>query len=295
MSTKVRCVRAQRFGRTPVVGRALLSELTQQASRHAHSAFTQQASSSAMAWRTSHHQPQLNNNLKTAHSLSQMQHRHPHMIPIVKGGLHSRAWTSRQAAQHNNIMTALCSGKQLMWSAFKQVRGWFGSSQPSSAASAALQASTNSGCPKTAVGVLSLRVQRACRLLAHQTQPVQRQQQQMSPGGSSSLHNACRRHQTPCWQQLETGDGRSCLPVSRDAGLFWSSNASRKLQHVDRAAGLLEQVRNGVVCFRVVLCWSVSSSVGWTVSTSQLVCQLSVLTSSLPMLHCCRCNHAAAS
>jgi hypothetical protein len=63
---------------------------------------------------------QLNDTMKTA--LSQVQHRHPHVL-LVTAVVQHRAWTSRQAAQHNNIMTALCSGKQLMRSACKQVRG----------------------------------------------------------------------------------------------------------------------------------------------------------------------------
>jgi hypothetical protein len=86
-------------------------------------------------------------------------------------------------------------------------------------------------------------------LFVLQTHPAHRQQQQqMSPGGSSSLYSACKRPQTPCWQQLETGAGPKTQQPASAAGSHSPSNANRKLQPVDRAAGLLQQVRNVLQC-----------------------------------------------
>jgi hypothetical protein len=76
-----------------------------------------------MEWLNCHQKTvQLNNSIKTAPNSSQAQHRHPHML-LMAAGVQHRAWTSRQAAQHNNRMTALCSGTQHTRSAYKQVRG----------------------------------------------------------------------------------------------------------------------------------------------------------------------------
>lgn len=190
-----------------------------------------------MAWLTCHHKTaQLNNSMKTALSSSQVQHRHPHVL-LMTAGVQHRAWTSRQAAQHNNIMTALCSGKQLMLSASNQVRG----QEYVCNLINCLSSAAGARMPISQTGH-----NHDVHLFVLQTHPAHRQQQQqMLPGGSSSLHNACKHHQTLYWQQLQKDAEPKTQQPASAAGILSPSSASRQLQP-DSAAGLLLQVR--IVC-----------------------------------------------